>query len=414
MPDEFILGYLGRVGAVNGIKSESDTRTALRGWYEHQNGSISDGTLVEHLAYASGVDTHHFACHHTLIPAYRAVASHLHEHKHGDSNHFGLLSANAPRLMRVDLQLCAECINEDINYLGFTFWRRSHQLPGIDWCLKHATTLHNIEGKTGFFTQPSIAIEASTSCGDNQDVTESNQVIRRYVELLQIVLDFPKPISPSAITPLLTEKARQVNLRTNPIGKRPVLSDLAIESLPRRWAMKHFPKLIDKPLNQFLYEYDGVCKPGGKAHASTSYILATAILCKTVDGGQQLWWQAFNTPPTKSDKSPAATNPIPIRCIKSAYTSSSGNIKRMADLIGCNYNSLNATMKNLGLSSLTYVSIHTLKAVLDFCEKKATLQEILCRPNVQTDYIAEILRTAASPHSKLISNVVSKTIRASY
>lgn len=405
MPDEFILGYLGRIGAVNGIKSESALRTALREWYKHQIGSISDGTLVEHLSYASGITLHHFACHHTLIPVFRAVASHLHEHEHGDISDFGLLSAHAPRLMRKDLQICTECIKEDIDYLGFTFWRRSHQLPGIDWCQKHATALHSVERKTDFFKQPSNAIGDSEKCTVNQDEIESNSILRRYVELLQIVLDFPRPISPSAITPFLAEKARQIDLRTIPTGNKPVLSDLAVKRLPGRWIMKHFPTLMHKAPHQFLYEYDGVCKPGGKAHASTSYILATAILCKTIEDGQQLWWKAFNSPTIKCDKATASPQ-ISRRRIKSAYVSSRGNIKRMAELMDCNYKSLRVAMKNLGLPSMAAMSQHTLQAVLDFYQKRATLQEILCRPDVQIDYISETLRTVATTHSKLISDII--------
>jgi len=334
-------------------------------------------TLIEHLSYVSGIDTHHFARHHTLIPAYRAVASHLHDHKHGEPSDLGLLSAHAPRLMRNDLQLCYECIKEDIDFLGFTFWRRSHQLPGIDWCQKHATALRSVNKEVGFFLQPRDAIKEATCCQENQDLVESNSVIKRYVELMHMVLDLPRPIPPSVISPRLAEKAKKFNLRKSPLGNRQLLSDLAIDQLPRSWVMKHFIKLLNKEPNQFMYEYDGVCNAGGKAHASVSYILATAILCKSFDEGHQLWRDGINTEMIKVDKVPAPVQ-FSHRRIKTAYVTSGGNIKQMSELMECNYRSLQEKMKKLGLPSLAAMSIPTLRAVQD------------CRRRFKTDHLCRL------------------------
>lgn len=39
---------------------------------------------------------------------------------------------------------CPQCVNEDYKNLGFTYWRRNHQLPGIFVCTKHWTSLNEI------------------------------------------------------------------------------------------------------------------------------------------------------------------------------------------------------------------------------------------------------------------------------
>lgn len=406
MPDEFILGYLGRIGAANGISRESELRAILRQSYKHQNGVDSDGTLIEHLAQASGVDTYHFACHHTLIPLYRAVASHLHDHMHGEPGDFGLLSAHAPRLMRDDLQICPDCIREDMDYLGFTFWRRSHQLPGIDWCQKHATALHSVPHPSDLFKPPHIMQESLGESATQLDkTTEENPAIGRYAELVQVVLDFKLPIAPEAISSLLADKARQQGLRTNPEGNKPVLSDIIPKQLPIGWMKRHFSLLLQKRPNEFLYEYDGVCKLGGKAHTSTSYILATAILCHSNQEGQKLLLDALQAPPYNS-KANSSSKPISIRRIKSAYVECNGNIKHMANLMQCNHRSLLVATKSKGLPGLAEASIETLQALQDFYDKKAPLQEILARPGIQADTLSEILRTAATPHVKLLGDIV--------
>jgi hypothetical protein len=412
MPDEYILGYLGRIGTLNGFRNEREIRAALRKQH-NQNRPGTKGTLLEFLSEISRLDTYNFAQHHTLFPAFRAVASYLHEHNHGDPRDFGLLSAHAPRLMRNDIQLCAECVNEDMDYCGFSFWRRSHQLPGVDWCPKHATPLYQVEKKIGFFIAPSAAIELAFDSNSYVEALENNPIVSRFIQLMLYILDFPRPISPSAIAPYLSKKNKSAGLRTDQQGNNSLISDLALNQLPQEWTKKHFPTLANKMTNQFTHEYDGVCKTGGKAHASISYILASAVLCKTTEEGQNLWWEALKTP-DKTEKEQHAPAPISRRRIKSAYVSSKGNIKKMAEDMNQNYNSLSNILKTMGLPSLSAMTPSTIQAVLDFCQKKASLQEILSRPNIQVHYFSEALRTAMSPHSTLISTVLwNKKLSAS-
>lgn len=404
MPDEFILGYLGRIGTVNGIEGETAIRLLLKEWYVQPPGRNSKATLLEQLAYASKIDPHQFACHHTLIPVYRAVASHLHENKHGNPNDFGLLSAHAPRLLRDDVQICSECVKEDLNYLGFSFWRRSHQLPGIDWCQKHAVGLHSLSAKSHFFKQPSYSINYAQEILDHQEEVESNAVIKRYEELLNNVLDFPRPIPPLAIANLLAEKALQLDLRVSLRGVKEVFSDIALDSLPLSWIKKHFPTLLNKAPSQYLYEYDGVFSKGGKARNSTSYILATAVLSGTSEEGLQLWWTAFDTP-SRDIKKQDCRAEIPLRRVKAAYVSTNGNIAKMASDLGCEYDHLLQTTKSLGLPSLMNQSVPTLEAISDFYEKKATLKEILLRPNILIDHLDYFMRNFNPIHSHLIRKI---------
>ncbi|MFB7140796.1 TnsD family Tn7-like transposition protein [Gottfriedia sp. NPDC056225] len=41
------------------------------------------------------------------------------------------------------LRYCPICLNEDEATVGETYWRRSHQLPGVTVCVKHAYPLHD-------------------------------------------------------------------------------------------------------------------------------------------------------------------------------------------------------------------------------------------------------------------------------
>lgn len=404
MPDEFILGYLGRIGAVNGFSTETKTRTALGKWFKANTESSSRATLTEQLAYASRIDIRSLVRHHTLIPAFRAVASYCSDHLHGDPRDHGLLSAHGPRQMRNEVQMCRECIEEDLNYLGFSFWRRSHQLPGIDWCQKHMTPLMGIVKQFVFFEQPHVIQENHQLAPYGlEDAIEQNAIIRKYSELIQVALDFQGPIAPQSITQLLAEKAREKGLRTSPLGKRPVLSDLALQHLPERWITKHFPSLMKKKPREFLYEYDGVCKLGGKAHTSTSYILAIALLYDSYDAGHKVLSEAQKFTPTNHRKHTERTR-YSNRKIISAYTKSNGNIKEMAKDLKCNYNTLRSITKRRGLPAMAKPTTETLRALKDFYNG-AQLHEVLSRPNVQSEKFIECVRIAGTAFAQTLETI---------
>ncbi|OXZ40155.1 TniQ family protein [Finegoldia magna] len=49
----------------------------------------------------------------------------------------------------LDLKICPECVNEDINEYGSFYHHRSHQLRGVDVCYKHKTPLKTLSDGLG-------------------------------------------------------------------------------------------------------------------------------------------------------------------------------------------------------------------------------------------------------------------------
>jgi hypothetical protein len=43
---------------------------------------------------------------------------------------------------RLIVSSCPECAKEDIGQFGFAWYRQGHQLPGVDWCLRHSCSLY--------------------------------------------------------------------------------------------------------------------------------------------------------------------------------------------------------------------------------------------------------------------------------
>ena len=42
------------------------------------------------------------------------------------------------------LRYCPECIEEDLKFWNFSYWRKSHHFPGVDWYTKHFLSLIHI------------------------------------------------------------------------------------------------------------------------------------------------------------------------------------------------------------------------------------------------------------------------------
>lgn len=87
---------------------------------------------------------------HTLFPYYNSFllpmqsekAKNLIKGNYGDRLHTttGISPSNIKP--KKNFMHCAQCIEEDFDYYGETYWHRTHQLPGVFFCHKHNTILY--------------------------------------------------------------------------------------------------------------------------------------------------------------------------------------------------------------------------------------------------------------------------------
>lgn len=403
MPDEFILGYVGRVGTANGYPRASDIRNALKKWHYVKTGQAQSVTLAEQLASAAGLQLQNFIRHHTLVPLYRSVVSDRNDHPHGDPRDPGILSAQGPLLMRKEVLLCPQCITEDMDYLGFSFWRRSHQLPGIDWCLKHSAPLSAGPKAHAFYTQPhSVERDFEPVASSRADEMEESSIIQRYASLVQVVLDLPSPIAHKAISGRLSEKLRSLGLEVNPGNGKAFLSDLGYKRAPQEWLEEHFGFMTKKKEGKFLYELDGACVAGGKARSSTSYLLAIALLWEDASKGRDILLESHQSP--RLQKTANSLNKYSDRKLISTYKASKGNIREMSKILGRHPGSVQGIIRKRGLPCLTRINNETLLALKDFLNG-ASLLELMARPNIQLDYFSECLRITGKTFGRILEEI---------
>jgi hypothetical protein len=165
-PDESILGYIWRNSMTSGRRRMKDhvdylvARQALEPpWVVPSNLPMLCESLTPVFASADDILRNH-----TCLPAFLPFAGpvalpRVMAHVMQGQEHSGVPSllglAGKFVCSKPVMALCTACAQEDEHRLGFTYWRRSHNLPGLTYCLQHGQQLVAGCGKCAFSSKKS-------------------------------------------------------------------------------------------------------------------------------------------------------------------------------------------------------------------------------------------------------------------
>lgn len=100
-----------------------------------------------------------------------------------------------------------------------------------------------------------------------------NRLIRRFVTLSDMALQFTTPIAAAAIADVLSNRKYAI------FGSmRGGLSTMVRDIAPASWLAKHFPALVGRDKDDRAASVDDVLRKCHVAHASKFYLLAMATL----------------------------------------------------------------------------------------------------------------------------------------
>ena len=188
----------------------------------------------------------------------------LHEHTDLRANR-QLLSMGQSSCYRY----CPDCAQDDLTEWGCSYFRRYHQLAGIDRCDHHEVALAEL---------PRLAerVAPKYSVPSRQDATrrrtQSNPTLRRFFELSMMALQGSTPSHPEQLADALVGRAQALGLRMREQKSGPRFSDLVREQLPSNWLAKHFGST--KPENTM----DGIFRAYRAPYRTACYLLAMAVL----------------------------------------------------------------------------------------------------------------------------------------
>jgi hypothetical protein len=249
LPDEFVLGYVGRFMKMNAARTRNDAMALITTWIVANAGSQEAKSSVERLSRLAGMDVSTFVWMHTLLPFNRGIAQTYIDEPHGSQRHGSLLLLRALRPARSHAYFCQACVDEDATFWGSTYWRREHQLPGMFWCAKHGDPLCYTTDPDAFDQPPSAwSCHAETVNPSWVKGLKNSTVIQRFLTISSEILSRPRPLDENTVTQVVYERARLMGLHVGSCWPpRPLVSDRVKCSFDPLWVDSVLPGLLDKP-----------------------------------------------------------------------------------------------------------------------------------------------------------------------
>lgn len=223
-PEELANSAIGRAAVLSGVTATQLVRELTR------NHSTIAGTPRAFYAMAShfGLSNYRLLRRHTLIPFFGRAkcAFTVDEQRHTYKWASQLLTTGS-----ISYGICPDCVDEDIQWHGFSYWRRSHALPGMAMCLKHRCRLKRslISPLDG---SPEQALENASTEIDIDD-TYGSELTTRYMNVSNELLTANAWPCGDVILNRLTRKAEQLGICAGCVSEvrrpdAPKLSDYAM------------------------------------------------------------------------------------------------------------------------------------------------------------------------------------------
>ena len=277
MPGEPAIAHAGRIALFLGFSNAQKFNQWLK--REWGQGDIS-GTNSPRLAQLAGVadmSSDDYARQHSMMAVLRVGA------RPADLGFYGApKGANYTKRLgmltqKTGAHLCPQCVEEDLAHWKFSWFRRTHQLQGVDWCPSHRTPLVKVKGSNPWELLPQHWMEKGEVEEPNLGASdlESNDFVLRFTEIACALLERPGPLHLGRLARLLGDRARELGLRTSQDGVKPNLSDLVLRSAPEGWLICHWPELVDKKPGSFYFGLDNTVS--SRTVPSTGFAYATAL-----------------------------------------------------------------------------------------------------------------------------------------
>lgn len=233
--DELDLGLLGRIRIVNHIHSERETLDSLQRSFFTPN--CEGPRHPPLLAQATRMQLAKFITKHTLAPFHFAFSD-APDMKHAESINYYLQNWYGSKRPIATANFCLICADDDLRTRGFSYWRRAHHLPGLNYCPAHNIRLTVADRLAPFSNMPHSYIEQSAI---QTSVSQGNVVIRRYGNFCQQLLSREAPVNSSHLKRSLGRWISRMGLYSGNRGtSRSTLADVASQILPTKWLIQNF------------------------------------------------------------------------------------------------------------------------------------------------------------------------------
>lgn len=410
--DEFTRGYQGRLRVLNLFPSTLSLMAALRDAMHSPETPSAEYPAAVTLALAADMPLQQFVQNHSLLPFHRAVPKKDANVNHGDPSRLDLISLLGTRVWRrLDAKFCLDCVKDDLDKGGFSYWHRSHQLPGFHFCLRHGTQLvNNPDGKKAFDEMPSIDMATQYEFTEQDFLAVyANPVIGRYVRIVNGFLCSERPMSLIHARHLIAKQFKKHQLRIGKTGGQPTLTDRALEQIPLPWLRAQYPSIDSRLKGEFFNPIDNISL--GSA-ASQDYALALAVLFESSDEALNYWFGIFDgLPAVQKVQCHYGPDYWNSEAVFKLYVEHSGNHNNIGETLGVDPFYTRLELNAAGLPALGQIDMRTTgRAILDFHEGMSIMEA--CESNgASQEEVEKLLRSGASKISSAIKEIIQPEIR---
>lgn len=392
MPDELILGLFGRFSLCIGFADYISAKKYLNNLFIDKLNKHYQYPLIMQLSDLLDMSLENIVSHHTLVPILRSL------NRKGLENHeLSILQSLGYQLAKPNVSFCEKCTEEDMSFLGFSYFRRSHQIHGIDICGKHKLPLLTSDDENAFFSSPDALIKNGLVKKIPVSINSiCHATVQKYIELIDDYMIMQSPIDFSELSNIIKRQAISSGLLLNRKGRGYYLSDFIQENTPKDWLNYHFPCFKNKKPLDYFYPVDIAIGKKGNPTSLFVYLLVIANLIPDVDS------QILKVKKTKN-----SNTPIPVSVMRYVYFKNSGDHLKTSENLNQPYEIVSPVLTNLGLPPLQNIGFSTRKALIEFFSG-ASILEILQRDEVDIDMFADVIRECST--LKGLNNEVQHSI----
>ncbi len=170
---------------------------------------------------------------------------------------------------------CWQCAQEDLSSLGFSYWRRAHQIPGFLWCAKHNSHLVTATRRDAFNQCPHEITDTALNEKIHDLNSDQTKLLKRYAFIANEIFEQMPEIDSRTASITLGKMARAADLRFSKIGTRSTVSNHLMERLPLWW-LKDISR-VTWISNKYISSVDGICSPDATRYTTVILSLLAAL-----------------------------------------------------------------------------------------------------------------------------------------
>ncbi|RJG05263.1 hypothetical protein D3870_03840 [Noviherbaspirillum cavernae] len=383
LPDEVIQGWRGRMRSVNCIGPKEKIEALIEAHARSLDTNIpADADFFQHVASILHMPREQLIHQHTLTPFFNALEG-LKLNKPGtkSTRHREAVERHAPfKLGGKHPRYCWQCAQEDLSSMGFSYWRREHQLPGALWCMEHHSLLSTVPRRDAFDQCPHEITDAVIEQRAQEFHPEQTAFLKRYAYIVNEIFEQRPTIDSRAASIVLGKKARIADLRISKLGTRPTVGNRLMELLPRWWLEETIPRVHWIP-HKYISSIDGICSPDATRYTTATLSLLAALF---YEDEQQAVAEIFNPSCPSPDRAPGAAFWGSWK-VFDEYVAQEGVVSHVAERLAIPSSTvsiglLRQGLPGLGRSSSTILAAHAFlsgQSMADACAcNQASIEEV--------------------------------------